>query len=175
MEVSSVNSSNQFHAIQNSKFAKVKQAFEDLGGALDSGDLSAAKEALSTLQENAPAKAKNDKNNPMAAKMETLSKAIESGDLDAAKEAYADIKTTMAQGPQGGRPAGPPPGPPPSSSGKTSGASCSSSSNKVYDPMDADKNGEVSWEEEQAYLIKHPEAEETSNVDSSRGTIDTFA
>jgi hypothetical protein len=160
MQISSVSSTSQLQDLRdNSKFTKVKQAFEDIGSALESGSISDAQTALATLQENAPAEAKNDKNNPMNSKIEALSEALESGDLDAAKDAYADIKQTMSQKPQGAPPAGAAPSGS-SSSSSTSSTSSSSSSNKVYDAMDTDKDGEVTYEEEQAYKIKHPEEED---------------
>ena len=163
MELSAI-SSRSYSAIQgNDGFAKAKQSFQNLGKALESGNLSDAKEALAQLQANAPAQAKNDKN-PMSAKMEALSKAVESGDLKAAQEAYSDIKKTMSQRPTGGGgraggAGGPSPGggAPPSGAGKTSETSESSDSSKVYDPEDTNKDGTVSWKEEQDYKLKHPE------------------
>ena len=177
MEISAI-SSRSYAAIQgNDGFAKAKQSFQNLGKALESGNLSDAKEALAQLQANAPAQAKNDKN-PMSAKMEALSKAVESGDLKAAQEAYSDIKKTMSQRPSGGggRPAG---GAPPSGAGKSSDTSETSDSNKVYDPKDANKDGTVSWKEEQDYNLKHPEQSDrtstTVKLDSDRGVLDELA
>ena len=163
MQISAVSSSS-YSAIQGSGgFAKVKQAFQNLGKALEAGNLDDAKKALAQLQANAPAQAKNDKN-PMSAKMEALSKAVESGDLKAAQEAYSDIKKTMSQRPTGGGgraggAGGPSPGggAPPSGAGKTSETSESSDSSKVYDPADTNKDGTVSWKEERDYKLKHPE------------------
>ncbi len=185
MEISAV-SSRAYSAIQgNEGFAKTKQAFQDLGKALESGNLSDAKEALEQLQTNAPAQAKNN-SNPMSAKMEALSKAVESGDLKAAQEAYADIKKTMSQRPSGGGgraggAGGPPPGGgvPPSGAGKSSDTSETSDSSKVYDPKDANKDGTVSWKEEQDYNLKHPEKADktptTLKMDSDRGVLDALA
>jgi len=163
----------------NDRFAKIKQSFNNLGSALESGNLSDAKTALAELQKNAPKQASNA-SNPMSQKMEALSKAIDSGDVKAAQDAYADIKQTMSQRPAG-RPSGPPPGgaPPSGGAGKTSSTEDSSSSNKVYDKMDANKNGTVSWKEEQDYLQKHPESSDTNStttkIDSDRGLIDALA
>jgi hypothetical protein len=171
MQISSVTGA--LSALQgNDRFAKIKQSFDNLGSALESGNLSDAKTALAELQKNAPKKA-SDSSNPMSQKMEALSKAIDSGDVKAAQDAYADIKQTMSQ-----RPAGRPSGPPPGGAGKTSSTEDSSSSNKVYDKMDADKNGAVSWKEEQDYLQKHPKSANTNSttkIDSDRGLIDALA
>jgi hypothetical protein len=184
MEISAV-SSRSYSAIQgNDGFAKAKQSFQNLGKALESGNLSDAKEALAQLQANAPAQAKNDKN-PMSAKMEALSKAVESGDLKAAQEAYSEIKKTMSQRPPGGGgraggTGGPPPGgAPPSGAGKSSDTSETSDSSKVYDPKDANKDGTVSWKEEQEYNLKHPEKADrdssTFKLDNGRGVLDALA
>jgi hypothetical protein len=172
MQISAV-SNRPSAAMQGSGgFAKVKQSFQNLGKALEAGNLDDAQKALAQLQANAPAQAKND-NNPMSAKIEALSKAVESGDLKAAQDAFADIKKTMSQRPTGGGgraggAGGPPPGggPPPSGAGKSSETSGSSDSNKVYDPEDTNKDGTVSWEEEQDYKSNHP--------DKAAGTSTTY-
>jgi hypothetical protein len=165
----------------NDKFAKIKQLFNDLGSALESGNLSDAKTALEELQKNAPKQA-SDTSNPMTQKMEALSKAIDSGDVKAAQDTYADIKQALSQRPAG-RPSGPPPGGAPPSGGKqatasTKGNSSSSSSSKVYDKMDANKDGTVSWKEKQEYLQQHPDstsAGSTVKMDSDRALLDAVA
>lgn len=184
MQVNSITSRAAATLQGGDVFSKVKQSFQNLGSALESGNLSDAQAALAQLQKNAPARA-NDDNNPMKAKMEALSQAVESGDLKAAQEAYADVKKTMAHrpagGPQGGGGAGGPPpgGAPPSGGGQVSGAGGSTASNKTYDVKDTNKDGTVSWKEEQDYKLKHPEAAtETTppaTVDSDRGLIDALA
>jgi len=162
----------------NNRFAKIKQSFDNLGSALQSGNLSDAKTALTEIQKSAPKQASNS-SNPMSQKMEALSKAIDSGDVKAAQAAYADIKQTMSQRPAG-RPSGPPPGgaPPSGGAGKASGTKDSSSSNKVYDAKDTNKDGKVSALEELAYLQKSRDSAHTSsrsNIDSDRGRIDAWA
>ena len=185
MQINPITSS-PFQAAQGSdRFAKMKQSFENLGSALDSGNLSDAKDALAQLEKNAPAQG-GQKNNPLSAKIETLNKAVDSGDLKAAQDAYADIKKTMSQGPRGGGgraggASGPPPGGAHPSGGgdKASGTASSSDSNTVYDKKDANKDGTVSWKEEQDYDLKHPDeakkAATTAKVDSDRGVIDALA
>lgn len=80
--------------------AKMKKMFEDLGSALKSGDLDAAKKALAELQQNAPDQSAGA-TNPMSAQIDSLSKALDSGDLKGAQEAYSTIQDMIAQGPQG--------------------------------------------------------------------------
>jgi len=178
MQISSATS-GALSALQgNDRFAKIKQSFDNLGSALESGNLSDAKAALEELQKNAPKQA-TDTSNPMSQKMDALSKAIDSGDVKAAQSAYADIKQTMSQRPAG-RPSGPPPGgaPPSGGAGKASGTEGSSSSNKVYDSKDTNKDGKVSALEELAYLQKSHDSANTSsrsNIDSDRGLIDAWA
>lgn len=160
----------------NQGMARFKQAFESLGTALESGNLSDAKEALAQLQKNAPNRA-DQSDNPMAKKMEALSKAIDSGDVKAAQEAYADIKKAMASRPRGGEHHGPPPGgAPPGGANKSNS---SSNSSKVYDKKDINKDGTVSWKEEQEYTAAHPDVtSETSSSTpslSEKGQLDALA
>ena len=166
-------------------FAKLKQSFEKIGSALDSGNLTDAKQALTQLQKDVPPQAGNG-DNPLSAKMQTLSKAVDAGDLKAAQAAYADIKKTISQGPPaGGRPAGMPGGGPPSGgspaggAGKSSGAGSSSSSNKTYDKKDTNKDGTVSAMEELAYDLKNPgdaaKTSTTAKINSNGGSIDITA
>ncbi len=81
--------------------AAVKQAFQDLGTAIDSGNLDDAKSALAKLDESGPPKS-DLRANPMSDKMDALKKAVESGDVKAAQSAWADMKQGLAQGPPGG-------------------------------------------------------------------------
>ena len=186
MQISPITS-RPYPAVQASDaFAKAKQSFDNLGGALESGNLADAKKALAQLSQNAPPQAGSQKN-PMSEKMDALSQALDSGDLKGAQDAYADVKKTMAQRPSGsgGRGGGPPPGggPPggggPGGAAKSSSAGGGSSSNKVYDKKDANKDGTVSWKEEQDHDLAHPEAAQvastTTKVDSAKGQIDATA
>jgi len=103
MEVNSVNSQSHHQVRMPEGFKKLKESFDNLGTALESGNLSAAKDALSELQKNAPADS-GKKSDPMSEKMKTLTSALQSGDIAAAQVAYADIKSAMSK-----RPSGPPP------------------------------------------------------------------
>ncbi len=181
MQVSSIGSGSFQPAEATGSAAKLRQSFQQLGNALESGNLSDAKSALAELERNAPPQAGNE-SNPISTKVETLSKALDSGDLKAAQAAYNDIKKTISQGhPAGGRraghPSGPPPGgAPPGGAKQSSNTSSSSSSNKVYDKKDTNKDGTVSMQEELAYSLKHAdEAKQTSvaaKIDGNAGSID---
>ncbi len=176
MQISSVSSQSYQPADVSDSFEKAKKALETLGNALDSGSLTDAKQALAQLQKNAPAQAGNS-NNPISAKIETLGKALDSGDLSAAKTAYADIQKTLSQRPTGG--GGRPSGPPPSGANSSSNAAATSSSNKTYDVKDTNKDGKVSYQEEAAYIVTHPDAAKTTsataNIDSDKGKLDITA
>jgi hypothetical protein len=151
--------------------SQMKKYFDDLGSALQSGNLDDAKKAFSQLEANAPDKG-TDSNNPMNADMESLKSALASGDVTAAKEAYTKIKEKMSQGP----PAGQAPSGSSnqsaqtdtvklSSTGTGNSESTSSTTNSVvYDKRDTNKDGTVSEQEIIAYELKHPgEAASSTN------------
>ncbi len=137
---------------------KIKQLIQRLGSALESGNLSDAKKALSQLRANAPSSANND-GNPIAQKIVALGRALDSGDIEAAQAVYNSVPQMMAQ-PSGrmalARSGG---GPPAEGVNKSmSGESTSSDTSRVYDPKESNKDGTLSWNEEQSYNMKHPEA-----------------
>ncbi len=181
MQISSLSSVSFQPAGGTQAIGKMKQSFEQLGSALESGDLSSAKDVLAQMKETAPARGGGD--NPMSQKMDALSKAVESGDVKAAQQAYGDIKKTMAQAPgAGGAMAGSrgaagggqrPGGASPAGGQKPSGASGSSaSSSKTYDKKDANKDGTVSTMEEILYSLKNPVQSQES---STTGSLDITA
>jgi ribosomal protein S20 len=185
MQISSIGNSSFPPAGAVESIANIKQSIQKLGSALESGNLSDAKDALAQLKKNAPAQAGKD-NDPIRSKIETLSKAVDSGDLKAAQQAYADVKKTISQqrpaagGPQARGPGGAPPrGAPPGGAKKSSSAAGSSSSNKVYDKRDSNKDGTVSELEKLDYRLKHPEeasnSSATAKSDSKSGTINVVA
>jgi len=180
MQISSIASHGYTAAQGNGGFAKIRQSFEDLGSALDAGNLSDAQAALAKLEENAPA-AKSNGKNPMSEKMAALSEALDSGDLEGAQKAYASVKEAMASRPSGaqgssGKAGG---GAPPAGGGTPASTTEASSSSKTYDVRDTNEDGKVSLEEEQAYQMKQmAEVQQTSttgSIDSDRGIIDALA
>jgi len=112
MAISGISSnSNAYQTSRTNPFAKVKEDFENIGKALQSGDISAAKTAYSQLQKDAPAKVANT-SDPLSTDITNLSKALDSSDLKAAQKAYANIQDNAAKGaasggkpPEGGKPA----------------------------------------------------------------------
>ncbi|MBI5589738.1 MAG: hypothetical protein HY881_04570 [Deltaproteobacteria bacterium] len=153
MSISGISSSvNTYQTNQATSFDKIKKDFETLGTALKSGNLDDAKKAYAQLQKDSPTQ-NGTGTNPMSADIDTLGKALDSGDLKAAQEAYAKIQEKISQGPPaGGRGGG---------TGGAQKASASSagsqSDSKVYDEKDINKDGTVSYEEEMAYALEHPE------------------
>ena len=158
MSISAISANSSMSQMNsNNPMAKMKQLFDDLGSALQSGNLTDAKKAFDELQRNAPSQ-RGDSNNPMSTEIEKLGNALDSGDMEAAQEAYSAIQDKMSQGPPAGGAAG---GRPPQGQGATadngqigSGSSQSTDSQsdtKVYDKKDTNKDGTVSIQEELAY------------------------
>jgi hypothetical protein len=175
MEISPVSSASYPSAETEAPFAKAKPAFEALSRALESGNLSDARAAMAQLKKSLPPKAVRD-GNPISKKMEALSKALETGDIKAAQTAFTDIQKTLMQKPAGEsvkptRPSGPPPG------GAKGASGASGSPNKVYDKMDANKDGTVSYAEKIAYELKHPEATKAASTkpEETQVHLDTTA
>lgn len=153
-------------ALVTSAVTKFRENFDTIGTALQSGDLSAAKDALAQLQSNAPKPSQGS--NPLSSKVNALSKAIDSGDIKAAQQAYADLKQAIARhnGPEKGH-GGHPPGGPRTGGGKpasSNSGSTASSSETISDPRDTNKDGKVSWAEELAYLQQQRERAEPNGT-----------
>jgi len=171
----SSGSTPQINQSQMSKMAQMKSQFDQLGKALDSGDLTAAKQAYSAIQQNAP-QGQGDQG-PMAemkSKMDQLGQALDSGDLAAAKKAYSTIQQSAPKGgPKGAPPAG---GGAPPSSGATSSASGgkSSSSSTSTDPKDLNSDGTVTEAERLVYSITHPDLTKKDSEGSKVQEKDQF-
>ena len=177
--------------INQSQMAQMKSQFDQLGKALDSGDLTAAKKAFSAIQQNAPQGAPQGDQSPMAqmkSKMDQVGQALDSGDLTAAKKAYSALQQSVPTGgPKGAPPAGG--GAPPSAGGaKSASEGKSSSYSTSTDPKDLNGDGTVSEAERLIYAIAHPDlskkdsdgakaqekAQDTSSTQATR-KIDTYA
>ena len=103
MTVSGISTStdlNQTSSAQT-KFRQVKNDFQQLGQALQSGDLNAAQQAFAALQQLIPnlssgSQAQNGQQgssqNPLLADLNAIGKALQSGDLSAAKSAFAKLQ-----------------------------------------------------------------------------------
>jgi len=170
MSIAAVSSSaSTYQASQSNPFAKIKEDFDNLGKALQSGSIADAKAAFAQLQKDTPTKTGSD-THPMSADIASLGKALDSGDIKAAQNVYAKIQDKMSQGPSaGGQAAG---GGKPGGS-KTSGSSSASST--VYDDKDTNKDGTVSIQEELAYALTHlatqTTTEDTTGAASSASAV----
>jgi hypothetical protein len=172
--MSSTNNQAQFNG--SDPMARIKQDFQNLGNALKTGDIDAAKEAYTQLQKDAPAK-DGQKDNPIAAQVEAIGKAIDAGDIETAKSAFNKVTETISQRPSmsnnGGKPGGMPSGGAP----KSSGSSDSSQSSKSYDKRDSNKDGTVTYQEAILYALKHPgdNTQKQSDSSDSVNSVDTLA
>jgi hypothetical protein len=101
--------------------------------------------------------------------------------LDTTTRAQSTQENQAASGAQNGaKPSGGVGGKPPAGGAapsggtqKSSSSSDSTSSNKVYDKKDTNKDGTVSYAEEMAYAVNHPdESDETRSTDSNQSSYD---
>jgi hypothetical protein len=177
-------SSGSMPPINQSQMAQMKSQFDQLGKALDSGDLTAAKKAFSAIQKNAPQGAPQGDQGPMAQMKSTfdqLGQALDSGDLAAAKKAYSAIQQSA---PKGG-----PKGAPPSAEGtKSASGGDATRSSTSTDPKDLNGDGTVTETERLIYAITHPDvtkkdsdgakaqekAQDTSSTEA-KSKVDTYA
>jgi len=90
------------------------------------------------------------------------------GKIDETENANQMKKMAAQGGPQSGGAQGAPPAGGGASKAGASGGASSSSSAKVYDAKDANKDGTVSYQEEIEYDFKHPE--EANNDSSAKAT-----
>lgn len=167
---SNVSSYDQYNTSMLSPKQMEKQ-FESLGSALESGDMTAAKSILTTMQRNAPSGTKSGGNDQMSSDLEKLSSAISSGDQQSALDAYNNVKSNLSQMKQSVDKSGMPSGQRQGGNGQgrsesVSGSSVSSSSSstassKYYDKMDANKDGKVTNDEETKYKLNHPNEADT--------------
>ena len=198
MSISAISAYNStFQPGGSNPMAQMKQNFDDLVGALKSGNLDDAKKAFNKLQKNAPPQGAADSKNPMGAEIQNLLKALNTGDLKGAQAAVSQMQAKMPQGPPAGGPGGgaPPKGPPPGGGRPPQGAkadtvqldstqsgstSSTSSSSKVYDKMDSNKDGTVSAMEALFYELKNANNATsisvlTINQTQAKSSIQTYA
>jgi len=157
MSISGIGSSAGFDPTQMAqKFFKKADANGD--GGID-------KSELKTMLSNGPGGSKGAQDiDKIFAEVDTNN----DGKIDETENAN-QMKKIASQGgpPTGGAQGAPPAGGGASKAGASSGAS-SSSSAKVYDAKDANKDGTVSFQEEIEYDLKHPE--EANNNSSAKAT-----
>lgn len=140
----------------------IKKDFEDLGNALQSGDVSKAKEVFAKLQKDLPSQGSGG-GNPLASDLEKLGKALTSGDLETARDIFSNIEARMSQGPGAGESGNKAQGRAdayiPSGSGDTGSA--------VYDVRDTNHDGVVSAIEEYEYALTHADEADKTSQDST--------
>ncbi len=102
LSVSSATSS--VGSTQQSQWAQTKSLWDQLGQALQSGDLAGAQKAFAALQAKAPqgaasqaqgAAASNGQGNSSQNPMSALASALQSGNLAAAQQAFSQIQQTQ--------------------------------------------------------------------------------
>lgn len=159
MLISAVGNSTYLGPPRTESSAAVRQAFDNLGTAINAGNLDDATKALAVIQKNAPPDGGRQPN-PMGERMDALAKAVDSGSTTAAQSAYADLQRTMAQTPRragGGQPSGAT-APTTNAAAKTTTTTAGATTNTslFYDKADANQDGVVSPAEQFAYDLKHP-------------------
>ena len=95
MSVTGVAStSNTYQTSSTNPYAQVKQDFQNLGKALQSGNLSDAQQAFATLQQDSPTSGQPQGNQSSNASnpMQDLGNALQSGDLSGAQTAFAQMQ-----------------------------------------------------------------------------------
>lgn len=102
MSIEAISSNNGAYAaagLQPSQFKQIKQDFNDLATALQSGDLSGAQQAFTALQKDSPqlAQGLNNATDPLGKALGNLASALKSGDLAGAQKAFAALQQ-IAQG-----------------------------------------------------------------------------
>lgn len=110
MSVSSISGYSQYQTSSGQQ--QRKQEFDALKDALQSGDLTAAQQAFSTMQQHSPDAAQSasggsahgNGNEAVITDISALGKALSSGDVDSAQSAFATLRSDMRSAP-------PPPSP----------------------------------------------------------------
>ena len=118
MSVSGISSNNLFSYYNTqdvqSKMKQFQQEFQQLGQDLQSGNLSAAQQAYSTIQQDVQqasphmhhhhhhlstgtSDTTSSSNNPLAQEFSTLGQALQSGNLSAAQTAYSTMQQDLMQ------------------------------------------------------------------------------
>jgi hypothetical protein len=100
MTTLSINSANSYY--QYAQTANQRQTdFQNLGNALQSGNLAGAQNAFAALQQNLPnnssqqAGAQSNPSNPVATDFQNLANALSSNNLTSAQQAYAQLQQDL--------------------------------------------------------------------------------
>jgi len=100
--ISSVTSTgNPYQTTTQNGYAQIVQDFNDIGSALQSGDVSAAQTALSAFQQNLPGNSQATASQPFGQNSQantdyqSLASALQSGNLSSAQKAYANLQKDL--------------------------------------------------------------------------------
>ena len=99
MAVGGILSSTLFQALQGgqSNVQNQQNEFQQLGQALQSGNLAEAQQDFATLTQNAPAATQGNTNNTVSQAFSALGQALQSGNLNAAQQDYATVQQDVQQ------------------------------------------------------------------------------
>src|ERR1039457_4575293 len=96
MSVATISSAN--NSYQTNPYAQARQDFQNLGNALQSGNLTAAQQAFAQLQQPNPNSGQSQStqnSNPASQAVQNLGSALQSGDLSGAQQAFAQLQQGM--------------------------------------------------------------------------------
>jgi hypothetical protein len=111
MNVSSIGATQSAYAPAANSSSSTGSDFRSLAQALQSGDLGAAQQAWSSLQQDSPWVARASSasaagaatsGSPVAAALQLLGSALQSGDVAGAQQAFSSLQQAMQSGHHGG-------------------------------------------------------------------------
>lgn len=93
-DLSVTSSASALSATNQNPWAQQKNEFQQLGKALQSGDLAGAQQAFSALQQNTPQglSSQNAQGNSAQSPFAALGQALQSGNLSAAQQAFSQLQ-----------------------------------------------------------------------------------
>ncbi len=91
--VSGIGASDSSLINWQAQMTQFQTNFDNLGDALQSGDLTAAQQAFSTLLQGTPSN--NNSQGTIQSDFDALGKALDSGDINAAKTAFSKLEQDM--------------------------------------------------------------------------------
>jgi len=106
MSISSISGNTNYYQTGSSgnQHQKRKEELDTLKQALQSGDLTGAQQAFTTLQQDAPNGAQANAGDSITTDVSALGKALSSGDISGAQSAFATLQTDIQKSPPPGGP-----------------------------------------------------------------------
>jgi hypothetical protein len=88
--------------LQQSRAQQINQDFKQLASSLQAGDMAAAQQAYSAMQQLLPNQAQSGQQastgaSPIGSDFKALGQALQSGDLSSAQSAFSQLKTDLSQ------------------------------------------------------------------------------